>query len=162
MHPFLLLELLVLVAVANAAPVLAKKVLGGTFAWPLDGGAMLGDGRPLFGASKTVRGLVVSFLATILVALVMGLGWKLGAVMAGAAMAGDLLSSFIKRRLGLAPSSKAIGLDQIPESLLPLLAARWFVPVSLLDIAAGTAIFLVGGLILSRLLYKLSLRDEPY
>jgi CDP-archaeol synthase len=162
MHPILLLELLVLVAVANAAPVLAKRLLGGAFAWPLDGGAVLSDGMPLLGASKTIRGIVVSFLATIIVAPAMGLGWKLGAVVAGAAMVGDLLSSFVKRRLRLPPSSKATGLDQIPESLLPLLAATWFVPIGLLDIAAGTAIFFVGGLALSRLLYRLNLRDEPY
>ena len=31
------------------------------------------------------------------------------------AMLGDLLSSFWKRRVGLAPSWQAIGLDQIPE-----------------------------------------------
>jgi hypothetical protein len=37
---------------------------------------------------------------------------------------GAPLSSFIKRRLALVPSSQAIGLDQIPESLFPLLACR--------------------------------------
>ena len=32
------------------------------------------------------------------------------------AMVGDLLSSFVKRRLKFQPSSRATGLDQIPES----------------------------------------------
>ena len=46
-------------------------------------------------------------------AVVSGLG--IGLLVAATAMAGDLLSSFLKRRLALAPSSQAIGLDQIPE-----------------------------------------------
>jgi CDP-2,3-bis-(O-geranylgeranyl)-sn-glycerol synthase len=77
-------------------------------------------------------------------------------------MAGDLLASFIKRRLGLAPSSQAVGLDQIPESLLPMLAGRLFMPVTGLDIAVTTLLFFVGEVILSRLLYKWHVRDRPY
>jgi len=162
MHPALIALLLVLVAVANAMPLLAKKTLGRASAWPVDGGTAFVDGRPLFGASKTVRGVVAALLVTPLVSALMGLGWKLGIVVAACAMAGDLLSSFIKRRLGLPSSSRAIGLDQIPESLLPFIAAGWFLPVTLLDIIAGTAIFFICELAVSRLLFKLNLRDEPY
>lgn len=163
MHPTLILQLLILVAVANAAPVVAKKLLGKQFAWPLDGGAAFVNGRPpLLGSSKTIRGIVVSLLATPLAAMLIGLGWEAGALVAVAAMAGDLISSFVKRRLGFPPSSMAVGLDQIPESLLPLIAASWLFPVSLLDIVAGTAIFFVGGLALSWILFKLRIRDEPY
>jgi CDP-archaeol synthase len=61
---------------------------------------------------------------------------------AATAMAGDLLSSFVKRRFGLAPSSKATGLDQIPEALFPLLACRSALSLTALDIAAGCVIFL--------------------
>jgi len=162
MHPALIAQLLVLVALANAMPLLAKKALGRPSAWPIDGGATFLDGRPLLGAFKTVRGLVVSLLATPLVSSLMGLGWTLGIVVGACAMAGDLLSSFTKRRMGLPPSSKAIGLDQIPESLLPFIAAGWFLPLTLLDIVAGMAIFFVGELAVSRLLFKLNVRDEPY
>jgi len=162
MHPALVVQLLVLVAVANATPIFAKKVLGETFAWPLDGGAKLADSRPLFGPSKTLRGIVLTLLVTPLVAVLMGLGWQVGLLVALAAMTGDLFSSFVKRRLGLLPSSMAVGLDHIPESLFPLVAARWFLPVTLVDIAAGTAIFFVCGIALSRLLFKLRMRDEPY
>jgi CDP-2,3-bis-(O-geranylgeranyl)-sn-glycerol synthase len=151
-----------LIAVANAMPLVVKKVFGSAFDWPLDGGAVLPDGRPLFGSSKTVRGTVVSFLVTPIAAVLMGMGWQIGVLVAAAAMAGDLLSSFIKRRLGLRPSGMAIGLDQIPESLLPFIAARWLLPVSPLDMTVGTAIFFVAGLAVSRLLFKLRFRDEPY
>lgn len=99
-------------------------------------------------------------LATTAAAGVLGLGWKVGALLGVVAMAGDLLASFIKRRLGLAPSSQAVGLDQIPESLM--LAGRLFMPVTGLDIAVTTLLFFVGEVILSRLLYKWHVRDRPY
>jgi hypothetical protein len=50
------------------------------------------------------------------------------------AMAGDLFSSVAKHRLHLASSSIAIGLDHIPEFLLPLLASRLLLPLSIFDI----------------------------
>jgi len=70
------------------------------------------------------------------------------------AMVGDLFASFVKRRLGLISSSHAIGLDQIPESLFPLLACRLLMPITALDIATATVLFFVGELVLSRLLFK--------
>jgi CDP-diglyceride synthetase len=162
MQAILILQLLILLAVANGTAVVAKKVLGDAFARPLDGGAVFVDGRPLFGPTKTIRGIVLSLLATPLSASLMGLEWKVGALVAIGAMAGDLFSSFVKRRLGLPPSSMAIGLDQIPESLFPLIAARMLIPVTLLDIVAVVTIFFVGELIFSRILFKLHLRDRPY
>jgi CDP-diglyceride synthetase len=162
MQAILILQLLILLAVANGTAVVAKKVLGDAFARPLDGGAVFVDGRPLFGPTKTIRGIVLSLLATPLSASLMGLEWKVGALVAIGAMAGDLFSSFVKRRLGLPPSSMAIGLDQIPESLLPLIAAGMLLPVTLLDIVAVVTIFFVGELMLSRILFKLRLRDRPY
>ena len=64
MQPTLIVELLILIAVANGTPVLAKKLFGESFAYPLDGGARFFDGRPIFGPSKTARGLVFSLLIT--------------------------------------------------------------------------------------------------
>jgi hypothetical protein len=162
MHPVLIVQLLVLLAVANGTPVIAKKLLGGAFAYPLDSRELFLDGRPLLGPSKTVRGIVLAVLATLACAALIGLGWKVGAVVGGIAMAGDLLSSFVKRRMGLPPSSMALGLDQIPESLFPLVACRLLLPLTLLDIGVATVIFLVGELVLSRILFKLHVRDRPY
>lgn len=83
-------------------------------------------------------------------------------MVAATAMLGDLLSSFLKRRMGLAPSRQAIGLDQIPESLLPLLACWFFLPLTIVDVVAATVIFFVGELSLSRVLFKLGIRNRPY
>ena len=153
---------LILITLANGMPVIANRILGRRLAWPLDGNIKLIDGRALFGASKTVRGIVVSILATSACAPFLGLDWKIGLLMAITAMLGDLFSSFLKRRLGLAPSSRATGLDQIPESLFPLLASKPLLSLSALDVAAGTAMFLIGEIILSRILFRLGIRDRPH
>ncbi len=162
MQLVLILQLLALLAVANGTPVLAKDILGDRFAIPIDGGAKFVDARPILGSSKTVRGIFLSILMTSAFGPVVGLDWKIGALVAIAAMAGDLFSSFLKRRMNLSAGGKATGLDQIPESLFPLLACRSTLKLTALDIVAGIAIFFVGELLLSRLLYHFHLRDRPY
>ena len=162
MQLLLILQLLALLAVANGTPVIAKAFLGDRFAIPIDGGAKFVDGRPILGSSKTVRGIFLSILMTSAFSFVVGLDWKIGALVASVAMAGDLFSSFLKRRMNLPAGSKATGLDQVPESLFPLLACRSALPLTALDIVAATAVFFVGELLLSRVLYRFHLRDRPY
>jgi CDP-diglyceride synthetase len=162
MQYLLILQLLVLMTLANGTPIVAKKIFGPRFSFPLDAGTIFVDGRPLFGHSKTVRGIVVSILVTAVSAPLIGLDLTIGAMVAGAAMAGDLFSSFVKRRLNLPPSSQALGLDQVPESLFPMLACRNALSLTIADIALGVGIFFIGALILSRFLFRAHLRDEPY
>jgi CDP-diglyceride synthetase len=157
-----ILQLLSLLALANGTPIVAKKIFGPRFARPLDGGIIFFDGRSLFGHSKTVRGITASILITTASAPLIGLDLAIGAIAASAAMAGDLFSSFVKRRLNFPPSSQALGLDQIPESLFPMLACREALSLTIPDIALGVGIFFIGELILSRLLFRAHLRDEPY
>ena len=162
MHLLLIAQLLTVLAVANGTPIIVEKILGKFLAFPIDGGATYSDGKPLFGSSKTLRGLALSIVATTAVAPLIGLSWKVGALVALVAMIGDLFSSFLKRRMGLAPSCQAIGLDQIPESLLPLLACWFFLPLTIVDMIVATMIFFVGELLLSRVLFKLGIRNRPY
>ncbi len=162
MQPFLVLQMTILLAIANGAPLVVAKLLGTRCAYPLDCGLIFLDGGRLLGASKTMRGVGAGLLASTIGAMAIGLSAGVGALVGASAMAGDALASFIKRRLALLPSSRATGLDQIPESLLPLLACRLMLPLTLLDIAAVTAIFYVGDIVLSRVLYRAHLRDRPY
>jgi CDP-archaeol synthase len=162
MHYVVLAKLLILLSVANGSPVIAKLVLGEAYATPIDGNVRFFDGRPLLGPSKTIRGVVVSLLVTALAAPLIGLQFKFGLLVAATAMAGDLLSSFLKRRFGLAPSAKVTGLDQIPEALFPLLACRSAFSLTAVDIATGCVIFFIGAVLFSRLFFRLGLRDRPY
>jgi CDP-2,3-bis-(O-geranylgeranyl)-sn-glycerol synthase len=158
----LLVNLLVLLGIADGAPVFAKKLFGDRFATPLDGGIMLPDHRPLFGSSKTIRGIVVSIGCTTLAAPALGFDWWIGTILAAGSMVGDLISSFTKRRLGFTVHAQAFGLDQIPEALLPLLLLRSPLGLSELDIALLVAAFVVLELVLSYLLFKLRIREQPY
>ena len=156
------LQLLILLTLANGSPVIAKWIFGKYCSWPLDGNIKFVDKRPLFGASKTVRGILVSIIVTSVCAPLLGLTLTIGFLVATTAMAGDLSSSFLKRRFDLPPSSKAVGLDQIPESLLPLLVCRQALALTILDIAVATAVFFIGETVLSRVLFRLHVRDRPY
>ena len=162
MHPIVILQLLILLMLANGTPVIAKKMLGRHYSYPLDGNLTFADGRPVFGRSKTIRGIELAVLVTMAGALLGGLGWRIGLLVGAFAMAGDLFSSFCKRRLGLPSSSRASGLDQVPESLLPLLACRDLLALTAVDIVVCVVMFVIGEVVLSRLLYAVRLRDRPY
>ncbi|MCP4317697.1 MAG: CDP-archaeol synthase [Hyphomicrobiales bacterium] len=162
MQPLVILQLLTLLLLANGTPVIVKRVWGSRFSYPLDGGVRFIDGQHLFGPSKTIRGVLSSVLVTLAGAPLIGLDWKIGLVVGCAAMAGDLFSSFVKRRLRRPPSSRATGLDQIPESLLPLLGCRSMLDLTVVDIAVGVILFFIGEIVLSRLLFKLGVRNRPY
>jgi len=153
---------LLLLTIANGSPVVAKRVLGDRWAWPVDGDARFIDGQPLFGHSKTIRGLVVGVALPAFATPLIGLDWRSGALIALASMCGDLFSSFIKRRMGMAPSSRAAGLDQIPESLFPALLAMRLMGVTPADVTAITILFVVGAPIASRVCQMLKIRDQPY
>ncbi len=155
-------RLLLLLGIANGTPIFAKKIFGTRFARPLDGGLKFFDGRPLLGPSKTVRGVLLAIGATALAAPVLGLAWSVGAALAALSMLGDLGASFVKRRFGLHPSSMAFGLDQVPESALPLLVLKARLGLTGAEIAGVVAAFVVLEVILSRLLFRLHVRDRPY
>jgi CDP-diglyceride synthetase len=109
---------LLLLTIANGVPVIAKRLCGSFLSFPLDGGKILADGNPLFGETKTLRGVAVSVISTSIAAPMFGWSWITGCLAGGAAMTGDLFSSFIKRRMGKRSSSRAPGIDQIPECYL--------------------------------------------
>jgi len=162
MQPILILQLLVLLTVANGVPVIVKKLSGKLFAQSLDGGVIFLDRQPLFGSSKTIRGILFSIILTTAFAPLIGLEWKIGVVVAIMAMTGDLFSSFLKRRMKLPSSSQAIGLDQIPESLFPVLACQPMLGLTVLDIVVVVALFFIAGNLLSVLLFKWGIRDRPF
>lgn len=162
MQPLLIAKLIVLLSIANGTPVLAKKLCGDRFAQPIDGGLRFFDRRQVLGPSKTIRGAVVSLALTTAGAPLLGLAAAIGALVGSMAIAGDLFSSFLKRRLNLLPSSRVTGLDQIPESLFPLLACRGSLSLTALDILVCVAIFVIGEVILSPILYRIGLRDRPF
>lgn len=159
---WLTLKLLFLIFVANGAPILAARFFGKRYAVPVDRGGCWYDGNRFLGDAKTYRGLIASLLLTPLAAVLVGLSLKVGFVIACGAMAGDMISSLIKRRFGLKSSAKAIGLDQIPESLIPLLAVQTRFGLGYVQVLVAVVVFLVLGLLVSRVLYRWSIRTHPH
>lgn len=158
----LTVQLLILLMMADGTPILLQRLLGDRFGWAIDGGCRFADGRPWFGPSKTWRGLIGGIFAAAWAAQVMALPWSLGAIVGAASLAGDLISSFIKRRLGMASSGMALGLDQIPEAFLPLWVVRDVFGLSWIYIAWFLAMFVVLELVVSAILFRLRIRNRPY
>lgn len=156
------LLVLLLLLVANGSPLIARELFPSGLDHPIDGGLRFIDGRPLFGGTKTIRGVGAALLATPLASLLLGMDWEVGLVIGLFAMLGDLLSSFVKRRLGMPSSSRALGLDQVPESLLPLLACRPLIELAMFEIVVLVVLFSLSELVLSRVAYWLGIRKHPY
>jgi CDP-2,3-bis-(O-geranylgeranyl)-sn-glycerol synthase len=107
---------------ANAAPV----IFGG--GQPMDFGKRFFDGKPLLGSHKTVRGFLSGLIVGTLVGLVQTLLFEqvllqyssqfsysilLGFALSLGALTGDLVESFVKRRLNRVPGSSLPVADQI-------------------------------------------------
>ncbi|MEF3074038.1 CDP-archaeol synthase [Methylobacter sp. Wu1] len=155
-------QTVLLLLAANGAPVLARHWLKDRFSLPVDMGLKLGDGRALFGSSKTWRGIIASINLTSLVAMVLGMSALEGAVFSLAAMSGDLLASFIKRRQGHAESSRVRCIDTIPESIMPALVLHEQLGLSVTDILAVAFTFFLLDVFLSPVLYRLHIKNRPY
>jgi CDP-2,3-bis-(O-geranylgeranyl)-sn-glycerol synthase len=156
------LRVLLLLAAANITPIGAKILLGDRWNAPLDGGLRLADGQRLLGPSKTVRGLVTAVIGATLMGALLRFPLILGAEVGALAILGDAIASFVKRRLRLAPSSRATGLDQIPEALLPLVVLRDGLGLSWLEVGAVTFAFFALEIPLAWLSFRLRLRDRPF
>lgn len=163
--------------VPNNAAVLAG---GGR---PIDGGRTWG-GRRLLGDGKTWRGTVMGTLAGV--ALAGGLNLledvvsaAIGVVLptfvpvaaialAGGAMLGDILASFLKRRTGRRRGAMFPGLDQLDFVVvsLPLtavLATDWFITWFTWDVIAIVVIVTpILHVTTNVVAYKLGLKDEPW
>ena len=140
--------LVLLVVIANGAPVVFSLLMGHRWNAPLDSGLKLPDQRPVLGPSKTIRGVLASVLATALFAPLFELSPATGAGFACLAMLGDSCSSFIKRRLGIASGHSVPLIDQLPESLLPLWFMQPIVGGTTAEILVAAAIFTLVDLVL--------------
>jgi predicted CDP-diglyceride synthetase/phosphatidate cytidylyltransferase len=154
-------QFLFLLLVANGAPIIARDVFKDLLSYPLDGGKRLYDGRPLFGPAKTIRGLLAAVVATGCAAPLMGRPMLLGVCLGLYAMCGDLVSSFMKRRLGIKSGDSALGLDQCLEALTPAVVLRTPFAFQIKEIVIVVLAFFLIEIGLSRLLYRLGIRDRP-
>lgn len=149
----------------NFLPPLANILWGERFNRPVDGGRLWLDGHPLFGDHKTIRGILVCLLGGTIVAPLLGVGFPLAAAAALLAMTGDLLSSFIKRRLNMPSGRNVIGIDQIFESLFPALLLKGIFHLTWLQILILLLLFILiaypGSCFWNFLMFRPSLDNNP-
>ena len=159
---YCIFQALVLLIAANGAPVIAVKVLGKRLARPMDNGLYFRDGYRLFGDSKTWRGLLSAVFFTTTLSILFGIQPLTGVLFATLTMTGDLLASFIKRRRGNDESTRARGLDTVPESLLPLCLVKDSLALNFIDITLIVGLFFLIEEFVSPVLYRLHIRNQPY
>lgn len=159
------LSLVLFLLWVNALPPLASLLCGNRWNQPLDGGRLWRDQQPIFGPHKTIRGIIASLLGGICAAHLLGIAWWQGAAAALLAMTGDLLSSFIKRRRTLTSGTDIVVLDQLFESLFPMLLLGWATELRWQQIAAILIFFIVIAYWSSRfwhfIVYRPPLKNYP-
>lgn len=147
--------------VANATPV----VLGG--GPPIDLGFHWLDKKRLYGDGKTIRGFIGGFLAGFLVGAIESIFLGeiylfSGLLLSFGTMFGDLLGSFIKRRLDIPRGQPMFILDQLFFLLVALIFTLPVYPLELIEIAA---LFVITGflhVLFNVLANKLGLKSVPW
>lgn len=171
----LLLIIFILPAyVANSVPVLFK---GKT---PIDMGNFIGTQR-LFGDNKTYKGFAAGVLGGIITGLFLAyfagqyylpgvdnnIKYAVILALSIGTLVGDLAGSFAKRRLGLAPGSSSIILDQLPFLLVALLFSLLPYPqllgqVTIQDFAFLVVLTIVLHGLFNLIAHRLNLKKVPW
>ncbi len=161
--------------VANATPVVAGRIFRRRT--PIDFGRNFIDGRRVFGDGKTYEGFITGLLAGFVIGEVTYIAVSSAVdiapelprpltvlIMCLAALLGDLLGAFIKRRLGLPRGAPAPLLDQL-DFLLAALLALWLIQPSILKpiyVVIAVAITPPIHLATNAIAYLLGLKREPW
>ncbi|MFX1509843.1 MAG: CDP-2,3-bis-(O-geranylgeranyl)-sn-glycerol synthase [Promethearchaeota archaeon] len=170
--------------VANGFAVFGKFV---KYRHPIDGGRSLGDGEPVFGPGKTWEGFLIGFISGVLIGLLQVIAGPyllaliiqyliippefvpvvlvtplLVTLVALGALLGDLVGSFIKRRLKIERGRPAPLLDQLDFLIMAMLLGSLVTVIPLI-----LAIFLLIVTPIIHLLaniigYLLHLKREPW
>ncbi|MEM0240807.1 MAG: CDP-2,3-bis-(O-geranylgeranyl)-sn-glycerol synthase [Candidatus Nezhaarchaeales archaeon] len=104
--------------IANMTPLIVAKIIPKRR--PMDLGKYWFDGRRVLGDSKSIEGFISGVLSGLLVGLFLSDALR-GFLMGLGAMIGDVLGSFVKRRLGVAQGEPVLFLDQYFFVLVALL-----------------------------------------
>lgn len=153
---------------ANASPV----IFGG--GKPIDCGKKFVDGKPIFGPNKTYRGFVSGVLIGTLVGYIQEIvaptyGLPAGSVLRGftlslGALIGDLIGSFVKRRLNLKPGAPFPVIDQVFFVVFALLFSLAVEPSSISFTGVILIILLTIPIhtLVNAIAYLLRLKDTPW
>ncbi len=164
-------------AFANMAPVLVKKLP--MLSQPIDFNASMGNER-ILGKNKTWRGLAFGIAFAVLISLLQGYLYQfpiiksvsfadysqvnllmLGFLFGLGAMTGDIVKSFVKRRLGIPPGKSMLVFDQIDWIIGALLFVSLIINLGWRMIIASIILFFFLHLLVKCIGYFLRIEDKP-
>jgi len=157
---------------ANMAPVIAKKWFK-KLAVPID------FDKNIFGKNKTFRGLIFGILFAIVIAYFQFLLYKLnffgnlsfidysnwfiiGFLFGFGALFGDLIESFIKRRLNIKPGERFVPWDQLDFVIGALVLVGILVNITWMRIFFIAIISIIGHILVNHAAYYLRIRKEKW
>ncbi len=166
---------------ANATPV----IFGG--GRPIDGGKMFRDGRRILGDGKTIRGFITGVFFGTLTGIaqayaapyikplmeqyvivtpemdaVLFMNVNVAFAMSIGALLGDMLGSFIKRRVDLRSGGPAPVMDQLGFILMALLMAAPFIQPNYVFVAVLIGFTLIIHYVSNVLGYILGFKKDPW
>ncbi len=154
---------------ANGTPVVARRYYGRGH--PIDCGLRFIDGRRLLGDGKTWEGFIAGMLASLITGVViylallgLDLEYLYYAVLSGlGALMGDIMGSFVKRRLGIERGGRAPVLDQL-DFYAGALVVLWVAGVryNIVSVLSVGAIILMLHIATNRIAYLLGLKEVPW
>lgn len=147
--------------IANLAPALVKKV--NFLNYPVDFEATLNNKR-IFGSHKTYRGLFFGILSASLLSLIQGNGLIVGLILGSGTLFGDLVGSFIKRRINLKPGGKNLLVDELPGSFFALVFAFLF-GVLTINLYQCLFLLIIGlpiHILANKTWHKIGLKEVPW
>ncbi len=145
--------------ISNMSPLLVTRLTGGGA--PLDMGMTFIDGRRLLGDNKTIKGT----LSIIVVGSIVGLVYDpkfIGFIQASGVAIGDIVGSFMKRRLRIKPGGSLPLIDQELFILLAVLLSNPFLQLSLRQIAFILLITPILHLVSNAVAFLIGLKEVPY
>jgi len=161
---------------ANMAPVIVKKV--NFLKIPIDFGKRIND-RPLFGENKTFRGLFFGVVFAVIVTFLQSFFYEnglflsfslvdysnwliLGVLLGFGAIFGDLVESFVKRRLGYESGRPFVPFDQTDFIFGALVFAYPFVALSFSKIVIVLLLSFFLHIIVNHIAFYSGIRKEKW
>ena len=161
---------------ANMAPVMMKRI--NFLAFPVDFNRTM-DNRPILGKHKTFRGIVFGVIFAVVIAHIQFLLYDIGAfrnisfinyqnwllfgfLMGLGSLIGDLIKSFFKRQLGIAPGDKFIPFDQTDFVVGALVFIMPIFNVTLEIFIASLLVSFAGHILVNHIAFYLKIRNVKW
>ena len=160
---------------ANMAPVIAKKIFN-SLAIPIDFNKKIGN-KPILGKNKTFRGLIFGVLFAVIIAYLQFWLYKnnifagitiadysnwllIGFLMGFGAIFGDLVESFVKRRLDYEPGKSFVPWDQTDFVIGALIFVYPLVVLPLIKIITILLLSFILHIIVNHSAFYMGIRKE--